>query len=367
MRFYVHDESVIVHRCEIKSDVVIATDLDFTLIKPAQRRKFPRTTGDMVLMPGVIGALRKIHNAGARLVIFTNQKGKTFEYVSERCTVFINLVRQNIDGFDCDIFASIRDDKYRKPFTGMFELVDDIDDTNIVYAGDAIMRPGDFSASDAAFAYNCGMQLISEKTFIDIASLDEITNETLKTLQTHIVSATTPADIISQCETFELTNEVLDTTNTSKRCFIMVGPPCSGKSSASEKIKTKFMMSGRSVCVINMDTLKTEKKCMIALNTAINTVDVIIVDNCNASIDQRNKYIDKLPDDVMVTYVLMKTPQPLINILNKVRNIESHISIPTIAYRMYYRKYEPISLNDNTIECFEFNTNTAEWWHDMWI
>lgn len=146
-------------------------DLDWTLVKP-RFSKFPTSTEDNVIMENRIKKLKELKelvDSGYNIVIFTNQK------VTPRESIDFKLLRMNDviikffeQGIIVTVFMATKDNDFRKPKTGMWDLlyiifkdvglIIDKDDT--FYCGDAAGRPGDFSDSDIKFAENVGIKFI---------------------------------------------------------------------------------------------------------------------------------------------------------------------------------------------------------------
>lgn len=160
-------------------------DLDETL----QRTKSGRPgyvvndVGDFVFWNDAVKRrLREVHEAGFKIVVFTNQggvkgalQGKRAAFVRKRVDAFVESV-----GVPMQVFAATQKDAkdpkaYRKPGVGMWTrmiaehnggLAPDLG--SCYYVGDAAGREKDFSDSDAAFARNVGIGFhVPEDFFVD--------------------------------------------------------------------------------------------------------------------------------------------------------------------------------------------------------
>jgi len=65
---------IIDKQATIKSNKLALFDLDWTLIKPKDHRKFPKDSSDwQFLFPNVISKLNKLYDDGYTVIILTNQ------------------------------------------------------------------------------------------------------------------------------------------------------------------------------------------------------------------------------------------------------------------------------------------------------
>lgn len=146
-------------------------DMDWTLIQTRSGRTFAANASDWkFLFDETPSKLAKLHDSGHNIVVFTNQGGVASGNVTinELQTKF-KAIQAQLD-IPLTFLAAIgKDDKYRKPSTGMFHhyltLVDgNLDKANSFYCGDAAGRPvtkdkkKDFSADDLKFANNIGLK-----------------------------------------------------------------------------------------------------------------------------------------------------------------------------------------------------------------
>ena len=139
-------------------------DLDFTIVKPKNFRRFPKNKDDWIFLNDhVKKKLKELYNEGYRIVIFTNQggisKGKT------KLDDIIHKLDNIIKSLDIpvDYVISYGYDKNRKPDIGMWNIYKKyskkrIFRKNSFYCGDAAGRKKDFSNSDKKFAENIGIK-----------------------------------------------------------------------------------------------------------------------------------------------------------------------------------------------------------------
>jgi bifunctional polynucleotide phosphatase/kinase len=167
-------DTVYIHtpdRYNIYSEVIAGFDLDWTLVKPRGRSKFPRNATDNIIMPNRINILKNYINMGYTIVIFSNQKVTPKESIADK----INRMDDVISKFkaynvEFILLMSTEDDKYRKPNPDMLYVAYKylVNVKAGFYCGDAAGRVNDFSDSDRKFADNTKMSFyIPEQLFGD--------------------------------------------------------------------------------------------------------------------------------------------------------------------------------------------------------
>ena len=148
----------------VHSAAVAGFDLDWTIIRTRSGKKFPQGPDDWeFLNDKVVPKLKELHDAGTKVVFFTNQsgieKGHTdFKTVAKKIGNIIDAA-----GIPIQVFASSGYDHYRKPSTEMWKYM----------VGDAAGRPKnwkpntskDFSCGDKKFALNIGIQFYTPEEF----------------------------------------------------------------------------------------------------------------------------------------------------------------------------------------------------------
>lgn len=108
----------------ISSEKIAAYDLDGTLIKTKSGNVFPKTIDDwQIAFPEVPGKLKSLHKSGFKIVLFTNQAGiskgklkiEDFQQKIRSIQAKLNVPFQ--------VFVSTGKGKYRKPLTGMWDVL----------------------------------------------------------------------------------------------------------------------------------------------------------------------------------------------------------------------------------------------------
>ena len=152
-------------------------DLDYTLIKTKSGKKFPVSKTDWELLFDNIP--NKISNLKDCVIgIISNQKGLKSDIQIrdwiDKIVDISKLIRIDL------VFASIKDDRFRKPLPGSWEFIksnltnidwDKLNNLNkIYYIGDAFGREKDFSDTDIKYALNCRFKFKTPEIFFSIVA-----------------------------------------------------------------------------------------------------------------------------------------------------------------------------------------------------
>ena len=265
------------------SDKVAGFDLDHTLIKPL-KTIHPKNKDDwMYCFENVLIKLNNLHKENYNIIIFSNQSSLDKPVKKD---LILNRIQNFLDktNIPINIVISKKNDKYRKPNTGMWDElfilgITDIDYKNSFFVGDAAGRiydskkKNDFAASDRYFAENIGIQFYTpEMYFIGKETekyhyLQPGLNQ-LKTLK--------PVDCFNSNIKLEYSLPEL---------VIMVGYPGSGKSTFVKKYFGHYKL-------ISQDLLKTSKMCVVKCDEYLSKKDSVIIDNTNVTYAKRKLFID---------------------------------------------------------------------------
>lgn len=328
-------------------------DLDSTLIKPINNKKFSDNSDDwMPFNNSVKDKLHKLFNDGYDIVIFTNQNGiykgiidkKLWKKKIENVANFFNV--------PFIILTSIKKDNNRKPITNLWDtyITNNINSgenyyKQSFYCGDAGGLPArkinnllikkDFSDSDLKFAINLGLKFIHRDEFI----LDHDT-------KCHI-SYGIDFDNIKKGKYNDFVKPNF------QELIIMVGFPGSGKTFYS----TNYIVPNNYEYV-NRDTLNTIRKCLKKTESELGNGKYVVVDNTNPSGIDRKKYIDIAKKyNVKVRCIHFQTSKLHSMHNNFYRNYEKNIKfVPTIAYNIYNKKFVDPEIEEGfySIEKMEF-------------
>jgi bifunctional polynucleotide phosphatase/kinase len=267
-------------------------DLDNTLIKTKSGKKFPIDKHDWeFLSPNVKIKLNDSLKIFAGII--TNQKGlNNSKKISEWVEKCINI---------CDkllsikfIFASITDNKYRKPLCGSNNIYishfnniswNKLKEKNkIYYIGDAFGRKDDFSDTDIKYAINSGYKYKTPEIFFDLQK-----NEYVATITYPEIT------FYNEIEENNLFSELENLIKNHKQVIIMmIGLPSSGKTFLRKELIKRYPK----FVYLNNDENKITSKNKITSEKLIkkisNDYDYIIDDNTNLLFIERDNKLNLL-------------------------------------------------------------------------
>lgn len=314
-------------------------DLDFTLIKPKSKNIIPKNIDDwMFLYDNVIEILKEYQNKGYCIIIVSNQlKTEKKDLIKKTKNIFKNT------DLEFTVFYATEKNKYRKPNCEIFDefIIPNIEDKiskNSFFCGDACGREKDFSDCDYKFAENCKLKFKLPEEIFDNKSISkpEIKYPLLTNKNKFKYNPLSDLELI-----------------------ILVGLPASGKSSIAMKISKKY-----NYMIINQDTLKTKNKCHKMAEEYVNKKKSIIIDNTNPLKEDRKFYIDLVKKNkYSIVCIHVCTPVDLCLHNNWYRsNYSDKKFIPTIAYRVYNKKFEQIDKKEgyDKIICTECSCNSSD-------
>lgn len=331
-----HESLIILNPPGLPSITKLASfDMDDTLIRPKSGAKFPKNRSDWRwLFPSVPEKLKKLHDEGFGVVIFTNQAGigKGHVKAADIKGKILDLAKE----LNIPLRAVIasEDDAYRKPASTMFKFwVDKLNggvkpDASVsFYIGDAAGRAAnwkagakkDFSCSDRKFAHNIGLPFHTPEEFFlgEAAAPFE-----WGTIDPKVVLNAPAAPITV-------------TTSPSQEVIIFVGLPASGKSTFARK---HFVPAG--YVHVNQDTLKTKEKCFKAASEAVAAGKSVVIDNTNPEPATRAAYIELAKaKGIPVRCFHFQTPEELTHHLNLYREkVHGVPHVPGVAYNTCKKK-----------------------------
>ena len=280
-----------------------AFDYDWTLVSPKGGKTFPSNIDDWEwLYPNIPEKIKKYHEDGFMIVIFTNQS-KPWKHEQ------IQLVAKTLD---IPIFIVIATEKiHYKPNILLFNLFignNKINKDKSFFIGDAIGRKSDFSDSDKVFANNIGIPCYCPE------------------------------------EVFHTKNEIIDIPTIpltdEPQIIIMMGYPGSGKSTIAKNI-----CKNDNFIYIEGDVYKSSTKMIKASLQHITQKKSIIFDATNSSSKKRKEYIDfGKKYNYKIVCIHVSTSLEISYKQNKLRNYEKYV--PKIAYSVYSKNYEEPKENE---------------------
>ena len=250
-------------------------DLDYTLIKTQSGKKFPMSKTDWELLyPNIPDKLDSLTNS--LVGIISNQKGlnnkeKISDWI-EKC-ICICKVLKSINF----VFASVSDDRYRKPMCGNCEIYKSLfvnvdwnkleAKNKIYYIGDAFGRKDDFSDTDVKYALNCGYKFKTPEVFFGIKGSDKSGNITYP-----------PLNYFEESEQNRLFENLENLIKSHKKVLIItIGLPASGKSFLRKELIKRFPQFAYS----NNDDIQGKVQSRMLVKKISTDYDFIIDDNTN--------------------------------------------------------------------------------------
>jgi len=284
-----------------KFDYIAAFDLDWTLTYN-EKHLFPKEADDIKLFPNRRSILEDMIKHGYTLVIFTNQYAKSKNEKQKKIDRITNFIKEL--KLPIYVYIATEKDNYRKPDIGMWNFFTrDINVKKVIFVGDALGRPQDFSDSDILFAKNFNIE----------------------------------ADIYSPEEFFK--KSTVPKFNAEKELVIFVGMPGSGKSTYYNKYLKDHTH-------IEQDKIGSRTKMLKELNKAFKTGNSIVIDSTNPKQEDREEYYieaNKHNYNIKVLYFLVNGTG-----FNKLRDKP----VPTIVYHMYFKKLVPPTIENTPGEVF---------------
>lgn len=327
-------------------------DLDHTLIKPKGKRKLPKDSSDYEYFSGMIHLLNKLSNDGFTIVIFSNQSGSKYnDVIIKMKNIITDLLFKNIK---INVFIASKDDYYRKPHTGMFDLLLKLYNINtaylteVFYCGDAAGRPKDFACSDYAFAYNLSLKYNNEikseiKFYVPEELYDNKSEKIIpKCFDNSINYVNDYYKFIDDNSNF-LSEIKLPKPNDFQEIIIMSGLPGSGKSQLARDI-----YKNKKYIIVSKDEYKTRSITMI--KQSIKQKLSVVVDDTNVDVKNRSIYIELAKqNNLPITCINVMTDINMCKHLNDMRVEigEGKVDkIPDIAYNVLNKKYVFPNLNE---------------------
>ncbi len=314
------------------ADKIAAFDLDYTLLRPKGKNKFPKSKDDATpVYPEVASKLQELQINGYKIIIFTNQNG-----IGKRISVediYYKIDTYLPNGAAIDVYISYQKNQYRKPFPGMFDVFMENNGPlqDIFYVGDAAGRKGDFSASDAQFAYNCGMPFYTPEQFFLNQKECVPTVPHLKPPKPIPLKGGIPIQTV----------------------LILVGPPGCGKSTLAAVIAERYPGT---IVINNDDTGSAAKSVRLFRQALKDKAPRIVIDNTNATVVNRAFYVEPAKDEQYKVYAitigLSKEHASYLNYYRAYTNGKD--LIPEVAYRSFYKRLEPIQTSEDYNKNFTY-------------
>lgn len=334
IKSYIHDKNI----------KIAGFDLDHTLIRPKNGKTFPKSKEDTeFVFDDIIDFLNNLIIDKYVIVIFSNQhslndKPEKKDIVLSRINYLYSLFPK------FQLMISSKDDFMRKPNIGMWEFLDNelkthdfkIDKKNSFFVGDAAGRikyeklKKDFSCSDRMFASNIGISFFTPELYFRRFDIRENTE--------NFIMINKANNLFNINENKIKQNELLIESIKQFNIILLIGPPASGKSYISKKLKSENYI------VFSNDDYKTQNSTIKALKTQLekNINSKIIIDNTNSVLKNRKLFTDifkKKNLDYCYVYIDINKEQSLF--LNNYRcKLLKQVKLSNIAIHSYYKKFE---------------------------
>lgn len=306
-----------------------AFDLDGTLIQTRGKTVFPVDSHDWKWRyRWMLDVLSHLGN----IVIITNQKATKKNPIEMRTEMIQSIdTKLKRRGVQATWLVSCGEGWYRKPCTGLFELLNGVKLEESFYVGDAAGRETDHSCCDRKFAHNIGVKFFT---------MEYLINGHKEKFSWGFIPQPYPNSNVDQLS-------LLQTKHSRPILVIMVGPPAS--------LKTETAKSFHKPIIISQDYLKTERKCLRILKETIvneihkatNDASTIVIDNTNPTVGGRAKYITIAQENSLQVYcVVMQVDRNMAKHLSLYREGQIGKHIPTIAYNVFYKRYEEPTISE---------------------
>ncbi|GAA6052022.1 hypothetical protein JCM3770_002325 [Rhodotorula araucariae] len=273
------------------SSKVAAFDLDGTLIRPREGRKYPKNDTDWEwLSPHIVSTLRNLHADGFSIVIISNQGLK----LDSRINYFKRKMPVIARALDIPLrtFAAFDYNEFRKPSPGMWHAFVDsfnggtaIDYAESFYVGDAAGRQSDHSDTDRKFALNCGLPFFTPEEFF----LGQPASSAFTLSGWDARSYDHGSPLYSPCSPPLLPRRRSEfDDDPQSEVVIFVGFPGVGKTSF---FRQHFAPKG--YVHVNQDTLKTRTACLDRVRQCLTASPPksVVVDNTSPSASVRGEYL----------------------------------------------------------------------------
>ena len=284
-------------------------DVDWTIIKPKEGRKFPQNVDDWQwLRPSVPETVRKFFVDGFDIVFLTDQS-KPWK---------VTMIENVIKILDVDVTCLIAMNKaFHKPNPAFFLETfangilnrDSILDTDSIlnrdssfFVGDAAGREGDWSRNDIDVAARIGVKFYVPEEVFPLVSKEE------------------PA----------LRGGV------DREVLIMVGYPASGKTTVAREMQEKY-----GYVHIDGDVFKTGPKMVKEAEKYAGTTSSVIFDATNGTKERRKLYIDFAKKHNLKVRCLWKTtPIDVSMEQNRERQKQGGPKVPDVVFYTFRKRFE---------------------------
>jgi bifunctional polynucleotide phosphatase/kinase len=265
---------------------IILFDLDNTIIKTKSGKIFPTSPYDWVLLyENIIQIINEIP-ATTIIGIISNQKGIKSPELIVGWQTKLNNIMKKITRINF-VFASLKDDRYRKPMIGSWEYIKanllqgyDISSKDIIYVGDAAGREQDHTDTDIKFAQNLNFKFMIPERFFK--QLDKSAPKQIATITYPEISYYTEKEFNSIIK-----NIMKIITSNNKVFIMMIGFPSSGKSF----LRKHLININNNIYYMNKDDEVKKNLNNNLIKKDLLNYDYVIDDNTNMNLEKRNSIL----------------------------------------------------------------------------
>ena len=358
--FNIYDTVYYINKFDKKNLKLACFDLDHTLIKPIGNRKLPKDSNDYEYIKNVKETLVKLKDDNYHIIIFSNQSGSKLEQVLIKIkNILFEL--SNLNQLRISVFIATKDNYYRKPHTGMFELFLKLNDIQIsdlkevFYCGDAAGRKGDFACSDYSFFNNLSLKYFNKLDNKQNKILFYVPEELFMNQKVNYIPICKDNSQIFINEYYEKYDEItknltIPIPTKEQEIIIICGLPGSGKSKLAYDIYGQL----DNYIIVSKDVYKTRSITVIKQSLKKNLS--VVVDDTNVDIKNRDIYIKLAKEnDIPIKCVHLNTYLNLCKHLNDMR-VEigkgDIIKVPDIVYNVLNKKYSRPELKEGFQEIY---------------
>ena len=128
MNWYEKSDLIYYSNRKNNNNKIAAFDLDYTLIKTKSGKTFPVNKNDWILWNNkVLDKLNELISNGFQIIIFTNQSKLKNNQTIEDFKYKINNIIQLLN-LEVQVFIATKSGYFRKPFTGMWDKMLEINE-----------------------------------------------------------------------------------------------------------------------------------------------------------------------------------------------------------------------------------------------
>jgi bifunctional polynucleotide phosphatase/kinase len=361
------------------SSRIAAFDFDGTLSVPKSGATFPKDGQDFKLLDHRLMQRLSAITTDRSFIIFTNQMGVGRHTTGQDVRDRIHGILKHFQ-IPCTVFASVKENEYRKPRRGMFDLLQEefnveISCSDSVFVGDAAGRkksatgPKDHSNADFLFALNCTLRFMTPEQFLAGQPIESSHQHNMQTLP---LPSYSPEKWLSLPENFgfsfkngkKLHDENEFMTEWAKICkmprvvAVIVGIPGSGKSHFVHRFCSEWT-------VISRDNFGSMEKCEKEMMNIMDREKEcrIVIDNTNHDTGSRKRWLiaaGKRKCTPVAVWMDMSVEQALHN--NAFRRLAAirsgHSSaqmVPTFVITKQAKEFEAPTLDQGFAEVFRIS------------